>query len=91
MHNSEYPVTSFSIIEPNICVTSDNIFDLMLLKLKHLYESRKNLKVECKGTRFELQDFIIKTGVALMTHNNNVLGILVEVQKFTLSSRGVSR
>lgn len=79
MHNSEYPVTSFAILDSNTCLTSDNIIDLIMLKLKPHYENRKNLKVECKGSRFTFQDFVFKAGAVHMTNSNNVLGVLLEV------------
>ena len=82
MHNSEYPVTSFAILDTGTCLTSDNIIDLILLKLRPLYETRKNLKVECKGSRFTLQDFVFKAGAVHLTNSNNVLGVLLEVSAY---------
>lgn len=62
-----------------MCITADNILDMLLLKLKPLYDNRKNLNVECKGTRFELDDFIFKTGTVQMSQTKSDLGVLLEV------------
>lgn len=83
MHNSEYPVTTFAILENHLCITADNMLDLLLLKLKPLYENRKNLSVECQGTRFELDDFVFKVGTVQMTSNKSNLGLLLEASKPT--------
>jgi len=79
MHNSEYPVTSFAILDSHTCLTSDNVIDLIMMKLRPLYENRKNLKLECKGSRFTLQDFVFKSTSVQLTSTNSILGILLEV------------
>ena len=38
--------------------TSDTLFDLLLLKLEKFYQ--KKLKIESKGARYELRDFVVK-------------------------------
>ncbi|XP_067947309.1 mediator of RNA polymerase II transcription subunit 20-like [Watersipora subatra] len=80
MHSTEYPITSFAFLDNNSCLTADNIIDLIMMKLKALYDARKNLKVECKGSRFTLQDFVFKTGAVHLTNSNSVLGVLLEVE-----------
>lgn len=63
LHNSEHPATVFSIIEahsgkPRVTFTSDTLFDLLLLKLSNVYT--KKLRIESKGTRYEIGDFVVK-------------------------------
>ena len=84
LHNSEYPATVFSVLEPpatgqtqaknqpqpsnnRITFTTDYLFDLLLLKLSSVYQKNKqNQKIESKGNRYEIGDFVVKV--------NNFLG-----------------
>lgn len=92
LHNSEHPATVFSVLEPQgaaskppipqtqtsnrITFTSDTLFDVLLLKLSSVYQ--KKLKIESKGNRYEIGDFVVKLGVVSVT--GSVKGILVEVE-----------
>ena len=82
LHNSEYPATVFSVLEPQatsqlttksqpqqnqannrITFTTDYLFDLLLLKLSSVYQKNKqNQKIESKGNRYEIGDFVVKVG-----------------------------
>lgn len=44
-----------------------------------IYTSKKMLKIESKGPRFELGDFLVKLGSVTMSQNQNFKGILIEV------------
>lgn len=79
MHNEEYPVTAFAILDSHTCLTGDKVLAMIMMKLKPMYDVRNNLKVECKGSRFELDDFVFKTGTVQMTHTKSDLGVLLEV------------
>ena len=76
--SSEHPATVFTVLEPpppvgpqqqpgkqKLTFTSDTLFDLLLLKLEKFYQKR--LKIESKGSRFELGDFVVK----VRTHKSN--------------------
>lgn len=79
LHNSEQPATVFSVLEHSekrITFTSDTLFDLLLLKLSNVY-SRK-LKIESKGPRFEIGDFVVKIGIVSVAGSSK--GVLVEVE-----------
>ena len=73
LFSSEHPATVFTVLEPpppvgpqqqqqpakqKLTFTSDTLFDLLLLKLEKFYQKR--LKIESKGSRFELGDFVVK-------------------------------
>ena len=76
LHNSENPATVFSVLESGskaICFTSETLFDLLLLKLNTFYS--KKLKIESKGSRFEIGDFAVKLGV--VSASSSFKGILV--------------
>lgn len=80
-HNSEQPASVFAVLDngtgKTVPVVADSLFDLLLLKMSSIYTSKKN-KVEIRGPRFELNDFIIKIGAININHN--VKGIIVEVR-----------
>lgn len=79
LHNSEQPATVFSVLEHSdrrITFTSDTLFDLLLLKLSNVYS--KKLRIEAKGPRFEIGDFLVKLG--LVSVGGSCKGILVEVE-----------
>ncbi|XP_057296590.1 mediator of RNA polymerase II transcription subunit 20-like [Hydractinia symbiolongicarpus] len=78
MHSSEQPQLTFSILENNTCVVSDNGFHLMISKLKLFYTPRKGGKIDVKGTKYALGDFDIKVGN--ITQASNFKGILMEVE-----------
>ena len=79
LHNSEYPASVFSVLESvnkSVTLTADNLFDLLLLKLSNFYS--KKSRIESKGSRFQIGDFIVKIGT--VTSGGQFKGILVEVE-----------
>lgn len=79
LHNSEQPATVFSVLEHSerrITFTSDTLFDLLMLKLSNVYS--KKLRIEAKGPRFEIGDFLVKLGIVSVGGSGK--GILVEVE-----------
>lgn len=82
LHNSEYPASVFSILDngqKHIPLITDLIFDLLMLKVNPIYTSKKMIKIESKGPRFELGDFLVKLGSVTMSQNQNFKGILIEI------------
>lgn len=41
-----------------VSLVADNLFDLLVHKMSHVYTSKK-IKIESKGPRFELGDFVV--------------------------------
>uniref|UniRef100_A0A1B6ML18 Mediator of RNA polymerase II transcription subunit 20 n=1 Tax=Graphocephala atropunctata TaxID=36148 RepID=A0A1B6ML18_9HEMI len=81
LHNSEQPATVFSLLDTGtktIPLIADQLFDMLMLKISPFYTSKKQTKIESKGPRFELGDFLIKLGSVTMSQNFK--GILVEVE-----------
>ena len=71
----------FSVLEntatnKTVTLTSDTLFDLLMLKLTNVY--KKKTTIESKGPRFEIGDFIVKLGS--VTVGGVFKGILVEVE-----------
>lgn len=86
LHNSENPASCFAVLDTGTCLVADNLFDLLMMKLKEFYVARKNVRMESKGQRYELGDFVIKIGST--TSGQNFKGILVEVNSWSQSSYG---
>lgn len=66
-----------------VSLVADNLFDLLVQKMSHVYTSKK-IKIESKGPRFELGDFVVKLGSVVMSQNFK--GILVEVIRYIFLS-----
>jgi hypothetical protein len=49
-------------------------------KMKGFYAARKNLRVEARGQRFQLGDFVIKVGSVVLSQMTSFKGVLVEVR-----------
>ncbi|XP_074646796.1 mediator of RNA polymerase II transcription subunit 20-like [Tubulanus polymorphus] len=80
MHNSEQPASCFCVLDTGTCLVADTLLDVLMLKLKGFYAPRKSAKVECKGQRYEMDDFIVKIGSVLLGQNQTNKGIMVEVE-----------
>lgn len=81
LHNSENPVSVFSILDTGskqIPLIADGLFDLLMMRITNFHSSKKQTKIEAKGPRFEVGDFIIKLGSVTMAQNFK--GILIEVE-----------
>lgn len=81
LHNSEQPATVFSILDTGaktITLTTDGLFDLLMMKMSSFYTAKKQIKTESKGSRYEIGDFCVKLGT--VTVNSNFKGIVVEVE-----------
>lgn len=81
MHNSEQPASVFSILESGakqIPVVADALFDLIAGKMTTTLNPKKQPKIESKGPKFELGDFLIKLGNVSI--GQNFKGVLIEVE-----------
>lgn len=81
LHSSEYPASVFSILDNGtkyIPLVADALFDLLIIKMQSAYTSKKQTKIESKGQRFELGDFVIKLGSVTMSQTFK--GVMVDVE-----------
>lgn len=78
VHCSESPELMFSVLENNMCMVSEVGFDSIVSKLKAFYTPRKGGKIEVKGTKYSLADFIIKVGN--ITQVSSFKGLTLEVE-----------
>lgn len=96
--HSDYPVTCFSIIEPNTSTaTSVPLNDVKVLtgdiglasiqrRVSELgiLNERKPLQIECTGSAFKIGDFQIKIGA--VTHNSSNRGLIIEISYSSASN-----
>lgn len=80
LHNSEQPTSCFSVLDNGACLVADLQFDILMQKMKSFYQCRKNIRVEVRGQRHVLGDFIIKVGSVIVGQMTSFKGILVEVE-----------
>ncbi|RWS02407.1 decarboxylase-like protein [Dinothrombium tinctorium] len=78
IHNSEHPASCFALLDTGTCLVCDTNFDQLMLTMSGLYHSKKSTKMESKGTRFQLGDFIVKVGSVSI--GPSFRGILIEVE-----------
>ncbi|XP_071526179.1 mediator of RNA polymerase II transcription subunit 20 [Panulirus ornatus] len=81
VHNSDTPATTYAILDTGtkqVTLLADMLFDFLLPRLNHMYQAKKNLKIESKGAKYKIGDFVVKIGSVTMS--GHYKGILVEVE-----------
>ncbi len=79
LHSSEYPLTTFAVLDSNKCLVAENTLDTIFLHLRQFYAQRKGHKVDVKGVHYDLNDkYIVKVGSVVIGSSNK--GIIVEVR-----------
>ena len=80
LHSSEYPKTTFAVLDSMKCLVADNSLDTIFSHLKSFDTPRKAQKIEAKGFYYELKQYVVKFG-SIVTGSTN-RGIVVEVRWF---------
>lgn len=78
MHNKEQPYTCYAVTDNRTCLVCENSFEAIMQRLKGFYMPKKTARIESKGTRYEMGDFIIKIGIVSL--GPHARGVLVEVE-----------
>ncbi|XP_064399969.1 mediator of RNA polymerase II transcription subunit 20-like [Halichondria panicea] len=79
LHSSEYPLTTFAVLDSNKCLVAENTLDTIFLHLRQFYAQRKGHKVDVKGVHYDLNDkYIVKVGSVVIGSSNK--GIIVETE-----------
>jgi len=79
LHNSEQPASCFAVLDTGTCLVADMFFDALMQKMKGFYTARKNLRVESRGQRYQLGDFLVKVGSVVISQMTSFKGVLIEV------------
>ncbi|GAB6031020.1 mediator complex subunit Med20 [Chamberlinius hualienensis] len=78
IRNSEQPTTCFALTDTGLCLIADLLYESLMNKLVGIYNPKKAIKIESKGSRYELSDFLVKIGSVSM--GSSFKGILIEVE-----------
>lgn len=81
-HASDYPSTTFALVAESPgaspSIVADTMFDQLMAKLSNVYNTRPQAKIDCRGPKYELGDFLVKIGA--VTIGASFKGVLVEVE-----------
>ena len=77
IHSSEYPRSTFLILESLLCLVAENSIDIIFTHLKQFYPPRKQPKIEVKGKMCNVKEYVVKYGAISIGSVNR--GIVVEV------------
>ena len=77
LHSSEYPRTTFAVLDSMHCLVADNTLDTIFVQLKAFYAPRKGFKIEVKGQHYEVKQYSVKFGA--ITIGASSKGVIVEV------------
>ena len=77
LHNSEYPRTTFAVLDSMNCLVAENSLDAIFVQLRLFYAPRKNQKIEVKGFHYNVNQYTVKFGSIVIGSANR--GIIVEV------------
>lgn len=80
LHNSDQPASCFAVLDTGTCIVVDLFFNALMHKMKGFYAAKKNLRVETRGQRFQLGDFVVKIGSVIVSQMTSFKGVLVEVK-----------
>ncbi|XP_071508044.1 mediator of RNA polymerase II transcription subunit 20-like [Diadema antillarum] len=78
MHNKEQPYTCYAVTDNKTCLVCENSFEAIMQRLKAFYTPKKSARIESKGIRYEMGDFVVKVGIVSL--GPHARGILVEVE-----------
>lgn len=78
LHSTEFPYSSFAVLESGTCLVADSGFDSLMTKLKTFYTPRKAAKIEAKGQCYEYGDFVLKFGQ--VSAGPSFKGLVVELE-----------
>lgn len=81
LHSSEYPRTTFAVLDSMNCVVADNSLDAIFMNLRQFYapSAKKGQKIEVKGYHYEVKRYLVKFGSIAIGATNR--GMVVEVGK----------
>lgn len=76
--SSEYPLTAFSLIKNGPTIVVDSSFEQIITTLSNFYSLKKLARMEVRGQKWILNDFVIKLGSC--TLGANFRAIMLEIE-----------
>ena len=77
IHSSEYPQTTFAVLDSMKCLVGENSLDTIFGNLRQFYNPKKGQKIEVKGYCYEAKGYVVKIGSIVIGSTNK--GLIVEV------------
>ena len=77
IHSSEYPQTTFAVLDSMKCLVGENSLDTIFGNLRQFYNPKKGQKIEVKGYIHEAKGYVVKIGSIVIGSTNK--GLIVEV------------
>lgn len=77
IHSSEYPHTTFAVLDSMKCLVGENSMDAIFANLRQFYNPKKGQKIEVKGHYYEVKVYVVKVGSIVIGSTNK--GLVVEV------------
>ena len=77
IHSSEYPQTTFAVLDSMKCLVGENSLDYIFVNLRQFYNPKKGQKIEVKGYCYEAKGYVVKVGSIVIGSTNK--GLIVEV------------
>ena len=84
IHSSEYPQTTFAVLDSMKCLVGENSLDTIFGNLRQFYNPKKGQKIEVKGFCYEAKGYVVKIGSIVIGSTNK--GLIVEVCPTLLQS-----
>jgi mediator of RNA polymerase II transcription subunit 20 len=78
IHTTEFPASCFALSDTGSCLVADLLFDALMSKMAGIYTPKKATRIEARGQRYEVTDFMVKIGSVSI--GSSFKGILVEVE-----------
>jgi len=85
IHTTDAEQLSFAITDQGNAIVAERSFDTILTKLMDCYLPNKLTKIEAKGTKWEIGDFLIKTGNVFLGPSLKSLVLEVEYMPSVLA------
>ena len=77
IHSSEYPQTTFAVLDSMKCLVGESTLDTIFVNLRQFYNPKKGQKIEVKGYCYEAKGYVVKVGSIVIGSTNK--GLIVEV------------
>lgn len=77
-HSSDHPASCFALLDNSTSLVADNTLDLIMLNMNGIYSCKKVARMDCRGPKYSLADFVIKVGSCSV--GPSFRGVLVEIE-----------
>jgi len=76
--STEFPMTCFALLDNGQSLVCDSTFELILHNLSNVYSSKKMSRIEVRGQKWTLKDFVVRVGSCCL--GPSLKGIIIELE-----------